>query len=68
MKIENNKIIEATETELFNIYLKRGYDDLFSFDFYKRRCIDLGTKIIAEKGRWEECVNFAKSLILQRRK
>lgn len=22
----------------------------------------------AEKGRWEECVNFAKSLILQRQK
>ena len=50
MKIKNGKIAEATEAELFEVYLKRGYDDLFSFDYYKHRCIELGTKIIGEDG------------------
>lgn len=46
MREKDGKIIQATEEELFAIYLERGYDDLFSFDFYKRRCVELGTKII----------------------
>lgn len=50
MKVKNEKIIEATEAELFDYYLKRGYDDLFSFEYYKHRCIELGTKIIEEGG------------------
>ena len=49
MKAENGKIIEATEEELFEVYLKRGYDDLFSFDFYIQRCKELGTSIIKSK-------------------
>ena len=35
MKIHNNKIVEATEDELFSIYLDKGYDDIMSFtDLY----------------------------------
>lgn len=48
MKIENNKVIEVTESELFTIYLEKGYDDLFSFDDYKQHCKELGTKITDE--------------------
>ena len=46
MKVEDGKIIQATEEELFAYYLRRGFDDLFSFDFYKTRCIELGTEVI----------------------
>lgn len=50
MKIKNGKIIQATEQELFNIYLKSDYDEILSFPDYKRRCIELGTKIIDSEG------------------
>jgi len=46
MKVVKNKIIEATETELFGIYCSR--DDLcyaFTFFEYKRRMKDAGCKI-----------------------
>lgn len=48
MKIKNNKIIEATELELYNFYLTRGWDELYSFPEYKRLCMNQGTKIIEE--------------------
>lgn len=35
MKIENNKIIEITASELFSLYLKRGMDDIMSFPDYR---------------------------------
>lgn len=34
MKVENGKIIEITERELFTLYLKRGMDDICSFPRY----------------------------------
>ena len=37
MKIENGKIVEATENELFDLYLKRGMDDIMDFNEYKRQ-------------------------------
>lgn len=46
---ENNKIVECTENELFDFYLKRGYDDLFSFTDYMRQCEELGTVVIKNK-------------------
>lgn len=49
MKVKDGKIVQATEDELFAYYLKRGFDDLMSFDDYKKRCIELGTEVI-EKG------------------
>ena len=48
MKVENGKIIEATEIELFENYLKLGFDDIFDFHTYKRRCESAGVKIIEE--------------------
>lgn len=45
MKIENNKIIECTESELYSYWLVR-YDDIMSFPEYMERCKALGTVII----------------------
>ena len=50
MKVKNGKIEQATEIELFELYLKRGFDDLMSFTDYKQRCIELGTEVIEEEG------------------
>jgi hypothetical protein len=50
MTIKNGKIAKATESELFEIYLKRGFDDIMSFIDYKNRCVELGTQIIDEEG------------------
>ena len=48
MKVKNGKITEATEDELFEVYLKRGFDDIMSFYDYKAQCMRLGTKIVEE--------------------
>lgn len=45
MKIKNNKIVEATEQELFDRYLKMEYDDAMTFKDYKRRMKSSGVKI-----------------------
>jgi hypothetical protein len=37
MKVENGKIVEATEGELFSLYLDRGMDDVMDFNEYKYR-------------------------------
>jgi hypothetical protein len=49
MTIMDGKIAMATESELYSMYLRKGFDDLFPFDEYKRRCIANGTKIIEER-------------------
>lgn len=46
MKLENGKIVEATEMELISYWLSRGYDDIINFDTYKFICEKNGTKII----------------------
>ena len=55
MKIENNKIIEATESELYSHWLKSGYENIYSFNEYLVACIKTGTKVTdiseEEKGR-----------------
>lgn len=48
MKIENNKIIEATEDELFSLYLKREMDYIMDFNEYKRQMKKVGCVIISE--------------------
>ncbi len=48
MIIKDGKIAEATESELFDYYLSRGFDDIMPFKFYMERCEGLGT-IITEK-------------------
>lgn len=50
MKIKNGKIVEATEDELFGVWLKKGFDDIMSFTDYKSRCVELGTRIIERGG------------------
>ena len=37
MKIEDGKIVEATENELFDYYLTRGWDDIMSFPEFLER-------------------------------
>ena len=44
MDIKDGKIIKCTESELYSYWLKR-WSDLYSFDDYKRRCIELGTEV-----------------------
>ena len=48
MIIENGKIIEVTENELFSLYLDRGMDDLMDFHEYKRRMEKAGCKVKEE--------------------
>ena len=49
MKIENDKIVEATENELFEYYLDRGYDDVMMFSDFLCSMRKAGVKIIADK-------------------
>lgn len=43
--IKNDKIISATEDELFEHYLKKEYDDVFTFDEYLHKMKEAGVKI-----------------------
>lgn len=45
MNIKNNKIISATEIELYEYWLLR-YDDIMSFSDFKETMLELGVKII----------------------
>ena len=45
MKIENGKIVSATEAELFKMYLSGGYDDCMDFYEYKWRMKDTGCEV-----------------------
>lgn len=48
MKVKNGKIIEITETELFNYWLYH-FDEIYTFDEYKLSMINHNVKIIKEK-------------------
>lgn len=48
MKIENEKIIQATEDELYSYWLSRGWDDVYAFPEYMQRMKDAGCEVIAE--------------------
>ena len=37
MVVENGKITEITESELFSLYLDRGMDDIMDFREYRHR-------------------------------
>ena len=49
MKIENGKIIEVTESELFGLYLDRGMDDIMDFHEYRRRMEAGGWSVVQEE-------------------
>ena len=53
MIIKNGKIAEATEAELFNYYLSRGFDDIMPFKYYMERCESLGTVITGKEKKDE---------------
>ena len=48
MEVVNNKIVEATEDELFSVYLKQGIDDIYSFPDYINRMIAIGVNVTKE--------------------
>jgi hypothetical protein len=48
MKIENGKIVELTEIELFHLYLDRGMDDCMDFMEYRWRMERAGCVIKEE--------------------
>lgn len=50
MLIKGHRIIEATEQELFEHYLERGFDDIMDFQSYLRELRKCGVKIIEEGG------------------
>ena len=45
MKIENRKIVKATENELFDFYLKIGMDDIMSFTDYIEKLEKSGCEV-----------------------
>ena len=49
MKIKDGKIVEATKSELFDYYLKQGFDEIYSFPDYCERCKMYGTEIVDEE-------------------
>lgn len=53
MIIENEKIVEATDQELFQHYLNEGLFLLMGYDVYKAQCVLCGTKIIDENKKPE---------------
>ena len=46
MKIENNEIVEATEEELFELYLSRGMDVVMDFNEYKQQMNKAGCVVV----------------------
>lgn len=46
MKVENDKIVEATEDELFDYYLTRGWDDVMSFPDYLEKMKSAGVRVV----------------------
>lgn len=45
MKVENGKIVSATESELFSLYLDRGMDDCMDFHEYLHRMQKAGCEV-----------------------
>ena len=48
MKIVNGKIVEATENELYEEYLRREWDLIMSFNDYKTAMKSAGCKIVKQ--------------------
>ena len=46
MTVKDGKITQATENELFSEYLRRGFDDLLSFNEYKERMVASGVVVV----------------------
>lgn len=48
MKIEDNKIVKATEYELYNLYLVDEMDDIMDFNEYKAKMERAGWVVVDE--------------------
>lgn len=53
MKVSDAKIVEITESELFDLWLERGMDDIMSFPEYIITFEALGCTVL--KGGADEC-------------
>lgn len=60
MKIKDGKIVEATENELFDYYLTRGWDDIMSFPDFLERMKQSGCKVNEYSD--EDLKNYEKSI------
>ena len=49
MTIQDGKIVEATDSELFEYYLTRDWDLVMSYQDYKRECKERGLKVVDEE-------------------
>lgn len=49
MKIENGKITECTESELFDYWLKR-FDSVYTYEQFKLSLIKKGVRIVGKHG------------------
>ena len=49
MEVANGKIVVIDEDELFDLYLKRGMDDIYSFPDYVERFKRAGTLVLPGK-------------------
>ena len=50
MKIENGKIVEATEQELWGYWLSRDWYEIMDFNEFLLRCKYAGTTVVKEDG------------------
>ena len=49
MEVKDGKIVVIDEDELFDLYLKRGMDDIYSFPNYVERFKMAGTLVLPGK-------------------
>jgi hypothetical protein len=49
MEVANGKIVVIDEDELFDLYLKRGMDDIYSFPDYVKMFEAAGTLVLSGK-------------------
>lgn len=48
MEVEHDKIVSATNIELYQYWLKSGWSDIYSYTEYKNKVKELGTKVIED--------------------
>lgn len=48
MRIDSGKIVEATDSELFDYWLKH-FDGIYMYELFKYACVRKGTRIIEEE-------------------
>ena len=59
MKVENDKIVEATESELYEYWYTHELFERHSFNDYMLMCQDAGAKIVNEAAENSQCSDCA---------